>query len=74
MIFRAMPEKIPGFGAGPKEHWRHSVKTTEIANLQFLRFRYCQELRPSLTPFPGLQCQPEDRLTTWMLILDPLVA
>ena len=24
LIFRAMPEKIPGFGAGPKEHWRHS--------------------------------------------------
>ena len=39
-----------GFGAGPKEHWWHSVGTTEIANLQFLRFSYCQRLRPSLTP------------------------
>ena len=43
-------QKIPGFGAGPKEHCWHSVETTEIANLQFLRFSYCQELRPSLTP------------------------
>ena len=43
-------EVLHGVGAGPKEHYWHNVEKTEIANLQFLRFCYSQELRPSLTP------------------------
>ncbi len=51
MIFRAYASKNPGVWGGLKEHCLHRAETTEIANLQFLRFCYSQVLRPSLTPF-----------------------
>ena len=49
MIFRAYASKNPGVWGGPQGALRARLEKTEIANLQFLRFSYCQILRPSLT-------------------------
>ena len=51
MFYEPVPQKIPAFGAGAKEHYWHRLETTEIANLQILRFSYYEELRLPLPPF-----------------------
>ena len=50
LIFRAYASKNPGVCGRPQGALLAQIEKTEIANLQFLRFSYCQELRPSLTP------------------------
>ncbi len=50
MIFRALASKNPWVWGEPQGALKTQLAKTEIANLQFLRFYYCQILRPSLTP------------------------
>ena len=50
MIFRAYASKNPGVWGWPQGALLAQIEKTEIANLQFSRFSYCQELGLSLTP------------------------